>query len=194
MTPSNGFMKGRQAMATMNEWEQPWFNRGYWIFEHLEDFHLDSDETLVLIVMNYLMETNQTIDPDILCAKTNLSANRLDQCLSSLSEKGYFTYGMKNKQLVFSLDGLFEYKPQKEQKIFSKTLFTQFSDEFGRPLSSSEMDRLIELQNQFEESMILHALDEASAYNKRSLNYIEAILANWQRKGLDAQDIESGKR
>lgn len=66
-------------MPTTNEWEKPWFNRGYWIFEHLEDFHLESDETLVLIVMNYLMETNQTIDPDILCAKTNLSANRLDQ-------------------------------------------------------------------------------------------------------------------
>ncbi|EJW90256.1 hypothetical protein EVA_21637, partial [gut metagenome] len=51
-------------MATNNEWDKPWFNRGYWIFENLENFHLESDETLVLIVMNYLMETNQTIDPD----------------------------------------------------------------------------------------------------------------------------------
>ena len=56
------------------------------------------------------------------------------------------------------------------------------------------MERLIELSNDFEESMILHALDEASAYNKRSLSYIEAMLANWKARGLDAQDIENGKR
>lgn len=178
----------------MNEWDQPWFNRGYWILENLDKLSLDRDEMLVVIVMNYLMETHQTIDPDLISTRTGLDASTLDRCLNSLSEKGYFTYGMKNKRLVFSLDGLFEAGPIKDQKPLSRSLFTQFSDEFGRPLSGSEMERLIELSNDFEESMILHALDEASAYNKRSLSYIEAMLANWKARGLDAQDIENGKR
>ena len=42
----------------MNEWDQPWFNRGYWILENLDKLSLDRDEMLVVIVMNYLMETH----------------------------------------------------------------------------------------------------------------------------------------
>ena len=42
--------------------------------------------------------------------------------------------------------------------------------------------------------MILYALYEAGVYDKRSLDYIERILAEWKRKGLTPADYEEGRR
>ncbi len=56
------------------------------------------------------------------------------------------------------------------------------------------MERILRWQEEFEESVILRALDEAAAYDRRSLNYIESLLQSWKQRGLSAQDIESGLR
>lgn len=75
-----------------------------------------------------------------------------------------------------------------------KSLLEEVEEEFGRPLSGTEMERLCRLAETYSEQTILHALDEASAYEKRSLPYIEALLSAWKSKGLSDEDIENGKR
>lgn len=183
-------------MLERKDWSAPWFNRTAWIMEHLEEFQLEPQEFLVVMVINYLQETGQLITPDTIMAKTNLEERQLDEAMSSLSAKGYLAMETKNRQIRFLLNGLADLQQNQpiEGSPITQTLIREFSNEFGRPLSGSEMERILALGQDFEEDMILHALDEAAAYGKRSVSYIEAMLTEWRRRGLDAADIESGKR
>ena len=78
--------------------------------------------------------------------------------------------------------------------IQNLSLFDEFETEFARPLSSSEMQRLSSWMDVYDQQMILYALYEAGVYDKRSLDYIERILAEWKRKGLTPGDYEEGRR
>ena len=56
------------------------------------------------------------------------------------------------------------------------------------------MQRLSSWMDVYDQQMILYALYEAGVYDKRSLDYIERILAEWKRKGLTPADYEEGRR
>ncbi len=189
-------MKGEPTMPERKDWSSPWFNRYYWIMDHLEDYQFEPNEFLVIMVMNFMQETGQLLTPDSIGAKTNLSESELDTAFSSLSAKGLLGIDFLNRQVRFSLEGLADVgqsQPMSSSPIV-QTLIREFSSEFGRPLSGSEMERILALGDEYEEDMVLRALDEAAAYGKRSVSYIEAMLNDWKRRGLDAADIESGRR
>ena len=56
------------------------------------------------------------------------------------------------------------------------------------------MQRLSSWLDVYDQQLILYALYEASVYEKRSLDYIERILADWKRRNLTAEEYEEGKR
>ncbi len=56
------------------------------------------------------------------------------------------------------------------------------------------MDKILQLTSIFGERMVLRALDEASAYEKRSIEYVENILISWKNRNLTIEDIEKGRR
>ena len=64
----------------------------------------------------------------------------------------------------------------------------------ARPLSSTEMQRIIDMASMYDERRVICALNEAVCNEACDLNYIERILQNWQQKGLSTEDIENGKR
>lgn len=181
-------------MPQSSDWNAPWLNRTNWILDHLETFSLEPAEILVVLVLNFLNETGQTITPEMVVAKTALDLGEVEAAFDSLTNKGYLVIGMLNNKVSFRLDGLYSNASPMQERPLQQTLIREFGNEFGRPLSGSEMERITRLGQDYEEDMILHALDEAAAYNKRSLNYVEALLDSWRSRGLDAADIENGRR
>ena len=71
-------------------------------------------------------------------------------------------------------------KLQHVQESFYKT----FEQEFGRVLSSFEVQQLLDWCTQYREELILQALYEAVISNKRNMRYIDRILFNWEKLGI----------
>lgn len=180
-------------MLNRTDWYAPWFNRSAWIFDHIETLGLEPYEILTLLAINYLQENNQPITPETIAAKSALDSDHMEAAFASLTEKGCLIIDYRNKQLNFILDCMLDQSAINTTPL-QKSLLGEVQSEFGRPLSASEMERLTSLCAKYEESMILHALDESAAYDKRSISYIEAVLAAWTSKGLSAEDIEKGMR
>lgn len=181
-------------MVDHNDWNQPWFSQLSWVMGNLEKLDLDPNQKLVVAVIAYLNDTHSPFTPDIICEKTGLDDSVVFGVYDFLEAAGYGKTDTRNKQLYFNIEGLLELPTPDLDNPVSQSLIREFSMEFGRPLSGSEMERILQLADQYEEDTIIHALDEASAYNKRSLNYVEALLSGWKARGLDAVDIENGKR
>ena len=66
-----------------------------------------------------------------------------------------------------------------------------FEEEFGRPLSPNEMEKINEWNRDNEKKLIIFALREASAYGRLNFPYIDKILYTWKEKGITADKIES---
>lgn len=176
-----------------NEWNAPWTNRTRWIFEHLQEFNLTPQEALGVLLISLCNDTNQSVTMETLMEKGHIDADAMEEVFEGLSSKGYLTVTTKGKSICFVLEGLLD-TPIKAGTPLNHTLLQEFQEEFRRTFSSSEMDRILELGNKYDERMVLQALSEAAAYEKRSLGYIESILASWVRKGLTAEDVEAGRR
>lgn len=176
-----------------NDWNAPWFDKSRWIFSHLEGLEITTGEALLLLVINSLNELHQPITMDALLAKCHMDETVLDEMIEMLTERGYLSVEQKNRELVWRLDGLLE-PGSAPQPAMNADLIEQFGRVFGRPLSGMEMERILQLDGEYEQSMILRALDEAAVYESLSVGYVEKVLAAWRARGLSAEDIEDGKR
>lgn len=70
------------------------------------------------------------------------------------------------------------------------SLFELFEDEFKRPLTQVEMQRLFDWQKEHGEQLVMYALREAILNNAYHFNYIDKILCEWQRNGMTAEKYE----
>lgn len=70
------------------------------------------------------------------------------------------------------------------------SLFEMFEDEFKRPLTQVEMQRLFDWQKEHGEQLVMYALREAILNNAYHFNYIDKILCEWQRNGMTAEKYE----
>lgn len=181
-------------MIERTDWNSPYVDKSRWIFDHLETLNLEPSEILVVLVINFLNEANLPISPETLSEKTHLEEEKIDECISSLNARGFLNIDQKGKRLVFSLEGLLDGQRQTLSDPLSQSLIHEFSLEFGRPLSGTEMEQILDLASTYTEDTILHALDEAALYDKRSVAYVTSVLAAWKQRGLSDEDIEEGKR
>lgn len=72
-------------------------------------------------------------------------------------------------------------------------LFEIFQQEFKRPLSSTEIDKINYWIDMVGDKYIIHALRESLIVNKLSIAYIEAILVSWTNKKYTLGDLNSNK-
>ena len=94
---------------------------------------------------------------------------------------------------MFQIDGLFE-ENKNTGNLFNESLFEHFENEFARPLSQIEVQRLSDWMKEYDQKLIRYALREALTYEKKSFDYIERILQIWKEKGLTAEMYEEGRR
>jgi DnaD/phage-associated family protein len=66
-------------------------------------------------------------------------------------------------------------------------IFKLYEDNIG-PITPMLADMLQEAENNYPQSIIQYAFEEAVKQNARSWKYIDAILRNWQEKGSNGQN------
>ncbi len=180
-------------MIDRQDWNSDYINRTGWIFDHLSLLKVTSDEALLLLVISYLNDHHKSIGVETLMEYCHMDDLKVDDLIASLSDKGYLIVDTFNNQVRFRLDGLIEI-PTGEAAFLKQPVIQEFEEEFGRTLSGAQMDKIIQLCGLFGERMVLRALDEASVYDKRSIEYVENVLISWKNRDLSIEDIEMGKR
>lgn len=174
-------------------WKEHYVNRRDWIFEHLEELALHSEEALTILLIDYMNQHDMNISHGILAEKLKKNSEEIDNLLSVLTAKGYLQIGFQERKIAFSIDGVFT-SLQKKTIDFDESLFDVFESEFGRTLSQMELQRMSDWLQIFDQKLIQYALREAIMFDKKSFDYIDRILVEWKRRELSVQDIEDGKR
>lgn len=176
----------------MSLFHSNFFNRRNWILENLQTLHVNANEAMVLLLLDYFNEIHTMISHEIIADKLKIKVEDVEEIFLSLSDKGYLSIEMKDGNIFFDIEGI--YQKETEGMPLSPSLLETFEYEFKRPLSSYEMQRILEMASVYDERRVICALNEAVVYEKVDLNYIERILISWMNKGLSIEDIEKGKR
>lgn len=174
-------------------YKEKFINRRNWMLDHLDELSVSAEETIVLLLIDFMNEFQISVSHQALAKKLKKSDDEIDDILSRLSAKGFLNLELRDGRINFEIDGIFE--GQQDKPIAMDTsLFDQYETEFGRPLSQMEMQRLAEWTNTYHQKLIIYALREALTYDKKSFDYIERILIEWKKRGLTPEEYEEGKR
>ena len=176
----------------MNWWNERFINRRDYMLDHLDELTMTSDETLIVMLIDFCNQHQIAVDHAFLANKMKKDSYEIDDLLSQLTEKGYMNLTFKDGKLVFEIDGVFE--GQKKDTTFDESLFDLFETEFQRPLSSVEFQRLGQWIEEYDRKLIGYALREALTYDCVSFDYIERILMDWKKRNFTADEYEEGKR
>ncbi|MEA4876126.1 DnaD domain-containing protein [Anaerorhabdus sp.] len=178
----------------MKWYKQNYVNHRDWVLDNLELLGLSMQEALIVLLIDFFNINQLPITIDILAKKTGCDQDEIDKVLSILVAKKYLEIRATNKKVSFILDGLFDTEVSRTQSALNSSLFELFEEEFGRPLSNSEMMKLSDLVKTMDSKLIVYALKEASMYQKVNFNYITKILQTWNEKGVTVKMIEEGKK
>ena len=163
----------------MKKWyKQPYFNRRTWILENFDKLNLNSDETLLLLLIDLCKSNRKAVTYDYLTEKLQMSVKDIDKIVAALVEKQYLKLSTSAKGLVFDIDNIFEYDVNEFAINDNKDIYDTVGDIFGKPLNSSELQKTSDLINEYGEQAFIHALRIAEANKKYKLSYIEGILRN----------------
>ncbi|MBC6314887.1 DnaD domain-containing protein [Listeria grandensis] len=90
------------------------------------------------------------------------------------------------EKLMIFFENLHEEKKMQSRETEQMSLYSQFEQEFGRPLSPMEAEMLSAWVDQDHNSpeLIREALKEAVISQKLSFRYMDRILLNWNRKNI----------
>lgn len=157
-------------------YKTPYFNKIKWMLEYFDKLNLTSNETMVLILIEYAHEAGYKDSIDYLAAKLKININELDGILSDLLKKQYIT--MNEGGYNFNINNVFEFDPSKYEVINNQDVFQIFEEFLNRPLSGDELNKISNLVNEYGEDTVIDALRKAEAYDKHSISYVESVLLN----------------
>ncbi|WP_101844060.1 DnaD domain-containing protein [Halobacillus sp. Marseille-P3879] len=158
----------------------------------------------ILQIHQYHLDGNSFPTPGEIAGRTSFSEEECSTILRSLIQKQLLSIEQKNQKFqvgneCYSLEPLWEKlfqksQPQKDSPAQPENLFPLFEQEFGRPLSPFEIENInIWLdQEEQEPALIKAALREAVLMGKLNFKYIDRILREWKRKGI--QTVEQARQ
>lgn len=163
----------------MKKWyKESYFNRKNWILENFDKLNLNSDEVVLLLLVDLCKDNKKAITYDYLTSKLNRSIKDVDKIIASLVNKKYLVLSANSKGLVMDIENIFEFDVNQYEIADNKNLYDTLGDIFGKPLTPSELQKLNDLLNEYSEKDILQAVRIAEANRKLKLSYIEGILRN----------------
>ena len=163
----------------MKKWyKESYFDREKWILENFNKLNLDAEETLLLLLIDLCKTSRKAITYDYLTEKLHKTTREIDRIIASLVAKHYLKLSTNSKGLVFDIEGIFEFDPDKYEIAENKDLYDTTEEVFGRPLSSSELQKMNDLINEFSQNAFIDALRISEAQRKVKMAYIEGILRN----------------
>lgn len=163
----------------MKKWyNQPYFDRKNWILENFNKLGLSTDETLLLLLIDFNKDNHKVLSYEYLMSKLNMDSKKIDKIIASLVSKKYLNINPTSDGLSFDIDGLFDFDPEKYEISDNKDIYDIAETLVNRPLSSIELQKISDLLNEFSSNQIIDAIRTAEAYRKNSFAYVESVLRN----------------
>lgn len=178
------------------------------ILANLKQFGLTATETVVLIELFYLKDQgNPFPEPQIIADATGFDTSLIFDTIHQLVAKQFIAIvdGSKNateysfKPLNQKLNQLLNQQPNTKIDVVNdsheskqteltqrQTLFNDFTQEFGRPLSPIELETISNWLNvdKYSTKIVKLALREAVLKQVYSLKYIDRILIAWKKQNI----------
>lgn len=171
------------------------------LFFQYKKFSLTDKDFILLIYL--INEQNNSFNPKKISDDLNITLPEVLELVDHLSTNGILSIqlekvnGIREEQFV--LDGLYEKLAysmiHEESQNNVKSIYDLFEQEFGRTLSPMEYEIIGGWCDAgFEEDVILMALKEATYNNVSNLRYIDKILYEWKKKGIQTkEDVEKDR-
>lgn len=166
---------------------------------------LNLSEKELIFIIYLLNEKDMLFNPNKISTDLNINLTEVLETIDQLSTNGILKIELRKinqvREEFIVLDYLYEklayfiineeqFDEEKETNIFDT-----FEQEFGRTLSPMEYEIINGwLEAQFNEEIIIAALKEATYNGVSNLRYIDKILYEWKKKGINSlNDIEKDK-
>lgn len=179
----------------------------YLLIEYYKKIGLSETDLAVLMVIDHLLQQGNTlITADLLQLKMSLITEEIDAILVQLLSKGFLEFDNDNNVMKTTIKPLrkrlfqeFQMSMMDRQKLDGSreqndNIFVTFQKELGRSLSPVEIQRIREwISYGYADKLIIDALKEAIAKNKKSIRSIDKILLKWStsddmhKEGYSAQ-------
>lgn len=163
----------------------------------------EKDVLLILQLIRFIQEGNDFPTPAELSTYLTINEKQCSDTLMRLIQKGFLTIDQKdNEQQQISevytinplLNKLYTEKDQEEvEENNTGTIFILFEQEFGRPISPFEIEMISAWldEDKFVPALIKAALRESVLMGKLNFKYIDRILREWKKKGI--QSVEQAR-
>ena len=119
----------------MKVYQKRYFNRRNWILENIGKLKLNSNEALILLLIDYFNQYNEPQNINTLSKSSNMEKIVVDDTIASLISKGYLILVTDDGKIKFNIDNIFEVK---NEMIEKSDIFDIFESEFGRILTQKE--------------------------------------------------------
>lgn len=191
----------RDSNFFIHAWESPAVTLPGGLLKHYRHLGLQDEEMMVIIQLLAFRQTEQNSFPtfDELAERLACDRQEVAQRIQRLIQKGVLQIaqyqdpasGMTTE--VYRLEPLFQRWRDYENgrrptpaAMSQKSLFAVFEEEFGRPLSPMEYELINSWLDRegYSEALIVSALKEAVLSGKLNFRYIDRILFEWQRNGI----------
>ncbi len=184
------------------------------ILDNFQQLGMTNDEFIIwLLLYRNAQEGNYFPDANLISQKLNLPLNTVFTIINSLIQKELILIAQSEDEVGKKVD-YYDLSPiyqriedfmnqnmqrksseNKQERI--KELFQSFEEEFGRPLSAIEYQRINQWlqEDHYSAELIYFALKEAVINQAYSLNYIDRVLLSWERKNISTpQQVQEEQR
>lgn len=164
---------------------------------------ISSDELVIII---YLLNENDIFNPKKISEDMSLKLSEVLEIISGLEEKGFLTISVRKnnnireeyidfKNLYSKLAFLIINENIVKEEEITENLFDCFEREFARTLSPVEYELINGWKEiGYSEEIIILALKEAVFNGVTNLRYIDKILYDWKKKGINTkEDVKKNK-
>lgn len=181
-----------------------------YLLKRYKELKLSLDEFIFIM---YLQKYGNPIlfDPSKFSNELNLSLEEIMFLVGSLTEKGILQINSSenDKGIVeekLSLDGYYSRlnvliigdieKKKEKKKEDSDSIYSYLEQKFGRTLSSLDYEIIQTwLESNYNEDLIKCAVDEAVSNGVSTLKYIDRILYEWGKTGIEkVSDLDKRKK
>lgn len=170
------------------------------LLSNYKDLKINEKELIVLIYM--LNDNSNLFNPGKISEELNLKLPEVLEIIEKLNNTDLITINTeKNNGVLEEIVDLSNFYKKLAYLIVNKekvesvnedkqtNIYDDFEREFGRTLSPIEYELISGwLENEFSEEIILCALKEAVFNGVSNLRYIDKILYEWKKKGINTKE------
>ena len=181
------------------------------LLQHYRDLGISNNElVLILQIKSYIDKGEAFPNTEEIAQNMHLSKDNVFKAVHQLMQKKLISIDTTKDEngitqdaysLSFLWDKLFvllkqeqvdttDEKIEKETVQNTKSMYTIFEKEFGRPLSPMEMETLVMWveEDKYSSELVQMALREAVLSQVYNFKYIDRILLNWEKKNIRTKE------